>query len=370
MDNDDIIHTEVPKPVGLLLELSNAVDSLQNHLSLRRTERDVQVPRIRHKRETVDHIGAVIEEIQESLGQLEKTFLEPGDAKQGNSTTHIEHRRDGAKCFLENNGKVNCSNIIYEDENSWRKSRLQIDMMIRVLKNKIVNLKNIKRHLKDHRPHTIGDYEDSGEDDILNATTSEPSQPISQKPAHLHHHHRHHQKHNNMHPENTNSEWVGRRRKTGNHSSVDTGQTSIAKSDKNELIDNQITQLVLPDNATGLLLPSTSATPSTNRRPNRTHSLNHGRRTHYDEMAAFRAEHQAMFSTTNLPQLNAEISPVEVDASTRAKPNRSKSTRKPTTTEATDLDHSSTTTVEPLTNVAISNELSSMFSTYKKSGFS
>lgn len=268
-------------------------------------------------------------------------------------TTDSAHRRGGAKCFLENNGKINCSNIIYEDESSWRKSRLQIDMMIKVLKNKIVNLKDIKKHLKDHRPHTVGEYEDSIEED-----TVETSETPSTRKPHFHHHHRHHQQHLNHH---NNSEFVERRRKVGNHSSEVISQlrlsSSIIKSDKNELplIDNQINLQVLPVNVS-LFNQSTSS-----RRMNRTHSLNQRRKSNYEEMAAFRAEHQAMFSTTKLPILNTLSTSADVDVPSKVKPNRSKTTRKPNPSETTATDLFSTTTETASHVVAISNELSSNF---------
>lgn len=360
--DDEILHKEIPKSVGNLLKLINDVDLLQNHLELRS---DAHLPRLRHKREAVDHIGSVIDEIQESLGQLEKTFLEQ-EVKQGNITASA-HRRDGAKCYLENNGKVNCSNIIYEDENSWRKSRLQIDMMIKVLKNKIVNLKDIKKHLKDHRPHSIGDFDESAEDETSNAP--EETLHNSRKP-HLHHH-RHHQQHYNLHQANSNAEIISRRRKLGNHSSEDSSQSGLgssnARSDHNEIpgIDNQIDHLVPSVNASSNLLSST-VTPPINRRVNRTQSLNQRQKSQYDEIAAFRAEHQAMFSTTKLPKINTDSSTLgDVNLLNKTKPIRGKIVRKPTTTETTELDTSSTT-VEPSTNVVgLSNELSSKFCSTK-----
>lgn len=68
----------------------------------------------------------------------------------------------GAKCFVQSSGKVNCSEIIYEDERSWRKSRNQIDLLIQVLKSKISDLKGIKKHLKHNKPSGMED--DSSEE--------------------------------------------------------------------------------------------------------------------------------------------------------------------------------------------------------------
>lgn len=109
----------------------------------------------RHKR-SVDHVSSVIHEIQESLDALEQNF----------NTTSLSDEKIGSKCFVEDGGKVNCSSIIYEDEKSWKKSRIQIDLLIKVLKKKITDLKDIKKHLKEHRPlHIKEDYEESSNEE-------------------------------------------------------------------------------------------------------------------------------------------------------------------------------------------------------------
>lgn len=104
-----------------------------------------------------------------------------------------EHRDDnrkfGAKCFIEQNGKVNCSDIIYEDEKSWKSSRVQIDLLIKVLKNKISDLKDIKKHLKEHKPVHMKDYDEipSVEDDDY----TKDNHPTTRK-----HHQQNHFSHN------------------------------------------------------------------------------------------------------------------------------------------------------------------------------
>lgn len=107
-----------------------------------------------------------------------------------------DNRKFGAKCFIENNGKVNCSDIIYEDEKSWKLSRVQIDLLIKVLKNKISDLKDIKKHLKEHKPVHMKDYDEipSIEDDDYTKDT----RPIFRK--------HNHQSHLNFDHDNRNSE--------------------------------------------------------------------------------------------------------------------------------------------------------------------
>lgn len=96
------------------------------------------------------------------MEELELSFKDHSEAESRGGNPKL-----GAKCFIENNGKVNCSDIIYEDEKSWKQSRVQIDLLIKVLKNKISDLKDIKKHLKEHKPVHMKDYDEipSIEDD-------------------------------------------------------------------------------------------------------------------------------------------------------------------------------------------------------------
>lgn len=124
------------------------------------------------------------QEIQDTLEELELSFKD-----QGKMESRGEDGKFGAKCFIENNGKVNCSDIIYEDEKSWKLSRVQIDLLIKVLKNKISDLKDIKKHLKEHKPVHMKDYDEipSAEDDEYTKDTRTPFR----KPHHPHHHQSH-----------------------------------------------------------------------------------------------------------------------------------------------------------------------------------
>lgn len=132
-----------------------------------------------------------------SLEQLESSSQNQGEAAN-------ENEKYGAKCFVESNGQVNCSEVIYEDEKSWRKSRHQIDLLIHVLKNKIVELKDIRKHLNDHKPVTIKE-----DDDVMGLFSQEASTEKLSKVSRYgnstttkrsnkhHHHHNHHNHHEN-----------------------------------------------------------------------------------------------------------------------------------------------------------------------------
>lgn len=82
-----------------------------------------------------------MDELTTLLGSIER--------KYANSSV------EPVQCSVEMSGMVNCSNNVYESEEAWRQSRTQIDMLIKLLKNKITDLKDIKRHLKEHRPMNV-----------------------------------------------------------------------------------------------------------------------------------------------------------------------------------------------------------------------
>ncbi|XP_065075177.1 extracellular sulfatase SULF-1 homolog [Ochlerotatus camptorhynchus] len=115
-------------------------------------------------------IESVIHELKSTLKDIERNFEQNSVLKKQNSTAAEEVDLPGTKCFVTAIGKVNCSNVIYEDETSWKRSRMQIDMLIKVLKTKINDLKDIKKHLKEHRPSSFRDEDGDDEEDNQSAS--------------------------------------------------------------------------------------------------------------------------------------------------------------------------------------------------------
>lgn len=132
---DEIYIDQIPPEFLDLLRMDEVVENLQNSLL---NQSDQHVEHSRKKRES-DYVAQTIDELNAILGTIEKRY------ENATSSGPVQ-------CFVEPTGKVNCSTIVYENEQAWKQSRVQIDMLIRVLKNKITNLKDIKRHLKEHRP--------------------------------------------------------------------------------------------------------------------------------------------------------------------------------------------------------------------------
>lgn len=129
----------------------------------------------RRKRDTSHYLNDVVHEIQTQLENLETSMNLDKSAQSSSAENSNSTLKFGIKCFIESSGKVNCSSVIYENEKSWKKSRDQVDLLIQVLKTKIVELKDIRRHLKEHKPKNVTDSDDDvneGEDVSENALAS------------------------------------------------------------------------------------------------------------------------------------------------------------------------------------------------------
>jgi len=128
-----------------LLDLNQAVDHMSE---LHRSKRDLTGS-------SNETIAQVIQQIQATLEILELKFNEHelhSSNSSGNSFERSEKysKSGGHRCFVDaTTGKVNCSNVIYDDEKTWRTSRNQIDMLIKLLKDKIGKLKEMKKQLRE-----------------------------------------------------------------------------------------------------------------------------------------------------------------------------------------------------------------------------
>lgn len=138
-DENDNYDIQLSPEMLDLLKIDKTLENMYTFL-MNKTE---QQEHSRKKRES-DYITSTIEELHAVLEKIEKKY---------NSQKYAFNSTNGpAQCFVETTGQVNCSTIVYEDEQAWKQSRVQIDMLMKVLKNKINNLKDIKNHLKKNRP--------------------------------------------------------------------------------------------------------------------------------------------------------------------------------------------------------------------------
>lgn len=117
----------------------------------------------RTKRDTFDHVTSIMKGIQEEIFDLETS-----DEKFDNSSALSRE----AKCNVASNGIVNCTDLIYEDPKAWKNSRLKIEKQIRKLRDQLLELKEIRRHLKLKKPQwvlehdAISEESDDFEEDI------------------------------------------------------------------------------------------------------------------------------------------------------------------------------------------------------------
>lgn len=141
VDFEEIFNEKLPPEFVNLLQMDEVLNNIENSIE------NLNEAHSRKKRET-DYITQTIDELHSVLLTLENKYL--------NNT------KGPVQCFVESSGKVNCSTIVYENEEAWRQSRIQIDMLIKVLKDKIANLKDIKKHLREHRPINMTSTDEDG----------------------------------------------------------------------------------------------------------------------------------------------------------------------------------------------------------------
>lgn len=212
---DEIYHDKLPTEFVNLLRMDEVLDNLQNKIF--EDDDEVEKPEHSRKKRETDYITQTIDELHSVLLTLEKKYL---------NTT-----KGPVQCFVETTGKVNCSTIVYENEKAWKQSRLQIDMLIKVLKDKIGNLKDIKKHLKENRPANMTTYDEELYESF-NTSAEEHSEErtTTTKAPHHHHQHRHHQN--------------GERRRKQKHTSTSTSTTEeiMATSENDEISSSSVTQ--------------------------------------------------------------------------------------------------------------------------------
>jgi hypothetical protein len=202
-----------------LLRISRYIDSLEITLEHQQENNGHR----RQKRESLSRISSIVEQLQNELETIESNFQVYPSSEETDTTT----RASTSKCFVERSGRVNCSSVA-DDEKLWRKSRVQVDILIKVLKNKINDLKEIRKNLKENRPiHVLEDDEDvsSLEEDTVNKAVIEKSESEKTDDQIVEEERNRRKGHNRK--TNTRKPTNGRRVRPN-------GQTSRGRSQKNE----------------------------------------------------------------------------------------------------------------------------------------
>lgn len=213
------------------------------------------------KNSSSDAISKVIQEIQDTLETLELKFVEHDWSANDTAKTSTKLTsagfvrgskfpkvggRVGTRCYIESEtGKVNCSDVIYDDEKTWRKSRSQIDMLIKVLKDKITHLKDIKKQLREtkqqqqHNRYWNNEFATQARDADTNAdlpyiTNEYQGSKVNRRRRPYNYHHPHH--HGRHYPNGvTNTNYgLGNRRKLANN----THSNNYSHTSRNIHIDN------------------------------------------------------------------------------------------------------------------------------------
>ncbi|KAB0797399.1 hypothetical protein PPYR_08393 [Photinus pyralis] len=108
----------------------------------------------RNRKDALSHVDLVMENIRDQLDGLQavNASWQESHSSRNSLDANVVFQNAGPGCVILISGKVNCSNDIYQDRKTWRQSRHYIDNEIQRLRQKLENLKEIRRHLKYSRP--------------------------------------------------------------------------------------------------------------------------------------------------------------------------------------------------------------------------
>ncbi|XP_053669458.1 extracellular sulfatase SULF-1 homolog [Anopheles marshallii] len=184
-EGDEVLLMDADGPtMKSLIQVAARLDSLERSLYDGDFEAQVQEAGVRTKRDTSSPhpLADVLQRLQQTVMEIEQEYEQTvktvEDERQNDTTSEGLDAYGGItkRCSVIAADKINCSNVMYEDEMSWRRSRMKVDQLIRLLKDKINALKDIKRMLREHRPAGYRG-EDSEPEDI----EDEDDEPIDSR---------------------------------------------------------------------------------------------------------------------------------------------------------------------------------------------
>ena len=110
-------------------------------------------------REEIVEVDIIMEDISEEIEDLQQSM---------NGSSPSTHRPPDLQCRMNDQMEVNCSSEIYNSRSDWRHSRSFINEQIRRLRAQLLELKEIRRHLKQKRPfkRKQKNREEKGEEDL------------------------------------------------------------------------------------------------------------------------------------------------------------------------------------------------------------
>ncbi|XP_050085760.1 extracellular sulfatase SULF-1 homolog isoform X2 [Anopheles aquasalis] len=173
-EGDEILLMEAQGPtMESLLQVVAQIDSLNRELL--EHEDEIEGSR-RSKRDTTTtssslaHLKGVVHELQEQLTQIMEMIVQN---HQQNETTEQDGLINGGnatgtvqRCFVVAADGINCSTVADTTSESWKRSRMTVDQLMRVLTEKRNELKNFKRTLRVQRPPGYRGEDSEPEDDL------------------------------------------------------------------------------------------------------------------------------------------------------------------------------------------------------------
>merc|ERR1719471_1475853 len=91
----------------------------------------------------MEDITDEIEDLQQSINATD----------EGNEAAGMPPRRPvDLECRMTDSMQVNCSSTVFGDRNQWRSSRVAVNEQIRRLRAQLLELKEIRKHLRSNGP--------------------------------------------------------------------------------------------------------------------------------------------------------------------------------------------------------------------------
>ncbi|XP_058062742.1 extracellular sulfatase SULF-1 homolog [Anopheles bellator] len=196
-EGDEILLMEAKGPaMESLLEIAAQIDDLQAALvhaeeseGGKRTKRDASSPS-----PSLNHLKGVVHELQQQLTEIMEMIVEnatqQNDTVDGQEGHGIMGSAPSKRCFVVTADRINCTSV--GDEQGWKRSRMTVDQLMRVLTEKRNELRTFKRtlrvqrpsgsHGEDSQPEEDGEEEeelpDSGPIEPLSTSTTSTEAPL------------------------------------------------------------------------------------------------------------------------------------------------------------------------------------------------
>uniref|UniRef100_A0A182QDS4 Extracellular sulfatase SULF-1 homolog n=1 Tax=Anopheles farauti TaxID=69004 RepID=A0A182QDS4_9DIPT len=156
---DEVLLMEAEGPtMTSLVQVAARIDAVERALySEQVQEEETHHQRLKRDTTSSSNLVNVVHELQQTLIEIEREYEQTATIvqdRQNETSSEGTNMSVGntQRCSVISGDRINCTNVIYEDELSVKRNRMKVDRLISVLKDKINALKDIKRLLREQKP--------------------------------------------------------------------------------------------------------------------------------------------------------------------------------------------------------------------------